>query len=65
MPKLKTRRAAVKRFRITKNGKVLRRHARMRHLLECKSPKRRSSLRKVGAVAAADVARVKHMLAGG
>jgi large subunit ribosomal protein L35 len=65
MPKAKTRRAAAKRFRITKNGKVLRRHSKMRHLLECKSSRKKRSLRKAGLVAPSDIARVKHMLPGG
>ena len=65
MPKMKSRRAATKRFRITKKGKIMRRHANMRHILESKSKKVKRSLRKVGRVAKSDVARVKQMLAGG
>ena len=65
MPKQKTRKAAAKRFRITKNGKVLRRHAKMRHLLECKAAKRKRQLRRAGPVAPSDVARVKSMLPWG
>lgn len=65
MPKAKTRKSAAKRFKITKKGKVLRRHSKMRHLLECKSSKKRRSLRSVGRVAAADVGRIRHMLPGG
>ena len=65
MPKAKTRKAAAKRFRITRTGKVLRRHAKMRHLLECKSSKKKRGARKAGPVSPADVARVKHMLPGG
>jgi len=65
MPKQKTRRAAAKRFRITKTGKVMRRHAKMRHLLECKAKKKKRGMRKVGRVSPSDVARVKQMLPGG
>ena len=65
MPKTKTRRAAAKRFKITGKGKVLRRHAKMRHLLACKSPKKRRGLRGVGRVAAADMGRIQAMLPGG
>ena len=65
MPKAKTRRAAAKRFRITKKGKVLRRHSKMRHLLAVKASKKRRALRRVGRVAQADVGRIKHMLPGG
>ncbi len=65
MPKQKTRRAAAKRFKITKKGKILRRHAGMRHLLSAKSNKRKRLLGKSGAVKDADVARVRSMLPGG
>jgi large subunit ribosomal protein L35 len=65
MPKQKTRRAAAKRFKITKKGKVLRRHSKMRHLLECKSKKKKRSLRKAGIVTPSDIARVRQMLPGG
>lgn len=37
MPKLKTRRAVLKRFKITSTGKVLRRAQNMRHLRHKKS----------------------------
>lgn len=46
MPKLKTRRAVAKRFRITKKGKVLRRKGFKSHLLSHKSKKRKRGLRK-------------------
>ena len=65
MPKAKTRKAAAKRFRITKKGKVLRRHSKMRHLLERKASKKKRALRQAGRVAPADLARVRHMLPGG
>jgi len=65
MGKIKTRSAAKKRFRITKSGKVMRRHAKMRHLLECKSARKKRGLRKGVVVARADVARIKSMLPGG
>ncbi|MCY4360346.1 MAG: 50S ribosomal protein L35, partial [Cyanobacteria bacterium MAG APA_bin_95] len=44
MPKLKTRRAAAKRFRITGTGKLQRRHAFRNHLLGHKSSKRKRFL---------------------
>jgi len=65
MPKGKTRKAAAKRFRITKTGKIMRGHAKMRHLLECKDAKKRMGLRHSGRVAGSDVARVRSMLPGG
>ncbi len=65
MPKQKTRRAAAKRFRITKKGKVMRNYANRRHLLECKSAKKMRQTKRGGQVAKADIARVKAMLPGG
>lgn len=40
MPKLKTRRAAAKRFRPTGSGKIRRRKANKNHLLQHKSSER-------------------------
>ncbi|MEA5470030.1 MULTISPECIES: 50S ribosomal protein L35 [unclassified Spirulina] len=40
MPKLKTRRAAAKRFRATGTGKIRRRKANKNHLLDHKSAER-------------------------
>tara|TARA_Y100001970_G_scaffold285458_1_gene405312 strand:+ start:24275 stop:24514 length:240 start_codon:yes stop_codon:yes gene_type:complete len=39
MPKLKTRKAAAKRFQLTGNGKFMRRRAFKNHLLDHKSTK--------------------------
>ncbi|MFM7236568.1 MAG: 50S ribosomal protein L35 [Cyanobium sp.] len=44
MPKLKTRKAAAKRFRATATGKFVRRRAFRNHLLDHKSPKRKRYL---------------------
>ena len=41
MPKLKTRKAAAKRFRATGTGKIIRRKAFKNHLLDHKSPERK------------------------
>ncbi|MBE9117653.1 50S ribosomal protein L35 [Lusitaniella coriacea LEGE 07157] len=41
MPKLKTKRAAAKRFRPTATGKIRRRKAYKNHLLQCKSAERK------------------------
>jgi len=46
MPKVKTRKSLTKRFRITRNGKVLRRQAFARHLNVGKSSKRLRRLRR-------------------
>ena len=44
MPKLKTNRSANKRYRITKNNKVIRKKAFKSHILEKKSPKQKRRL---------------------
>lgn len=41
MPKMKTNRSAAKRFRITRNGKLLHRKATGNHMLTKKSSSRR------------------------
>lgn len=44
MPKMKTHRAAAKRYKITAAGKILRRQAGKSHLLAHKSANRKSNL---------------------
>ena len=46
MPKLKTRRAAAKRFNTTGTGKIKLMKPYKSHILESKSPKRKRNLRK-------------------
>lgn len=62
MPKIKTSRAAAKRFRFTGTGKVRRAKAYKSHILTKKSKKRKRNLRKSDIVDAADVRRVKALL---
>ena len=62
MPKLKTNRAAAKRFKRTKNGKIKRRKAFGNHLMTGKSAKRRRNFRQPGIMGPEDTARVKRML---
>ena len=62
MPKLKTRRAAAKRFRVTGSGKFMRRRAFRNHLLDHKSPKRKRYLGTMAVVDERDHDRVRHML---
>lgn len=62
MSKVKTRRAAAKRFSVTGGGAFKRNKAYKRHILEKKSPKRKRNLRKASLVAASDCSRVKSML---
>ncbi|MCB9680913.1 MAG: 50S ribosomal protein L35 [Alphaproteobacteria bacterium] len=62
MPKMKTRRAAAKRFSINKNGKVRFKHAFMRHCLEHKSKGVKRKLRQTGTMTEADAKHVRAML---
>jgi large subunit ribosomal protein L35 len=59
---IKTRKSVAKRFKITAGGKVLRRGAGRRHLLQSKSPKRRRALGKAVQVGPTDVYRIKQNL---
>jgi large subunit ribosomal protein L35 len=47
MTKMKTKKSLRKRFRVTKNGKVMRMQGFRRHLNEKKSANRKRSLRRV------------------
>ncbi|NBD14792.1 MAG: 50S ribosomal protein L35 [Cyanobacteria bacterium] len=62
MPKLKTNRAAAKRFRTTGSGKIRRRKAFKNHLLQPKTPKRKRSLSKLTMVNERDEDNVRQML---
>lgn len=62
MPKMKTHRAAAKRFHKTASGKLKRRKAYKSHILAKKSRKRKRGLRKPTLVSASDLSRVKRML---
>ncbi len=62
MPKLKTNRAAHKRFRVTGTGRVKRTKAYGSHILTKKTSKRKRNLRKGTTVAASDARRVRRML---
>ena len=56
MPKIKTRRAAAKRFQVTGSGEFKRAKAFKSHILEKKSPER--NLRKATLVSKSDYKRV-------
>ena len=62
MPKIKTRRAAAKRFTVTGSGEFKRNKAYKSHILEKKSPKRKRNLRKASLVSKSDHKRVQLML---
>jgi len=55
---IKTKKSVAKRFKITATGKVLRKRAGRRHLMQAKNPKRRRSLRATQVVASVDAHRV-------
>ncbi len=64
MPKLKTCKAAAKRFKVTKKGKIVRKRAFASHIMTKKSAKRKRNLRKSKAVDKADVERIRRLLPG-
>ena len=62
MPKLKTRKAAAKRYKSTGTGNFLRRHAYKGHLLMKKSNKQKRKLSQVLCVTKSDTKAIKLML---
>ncbi|MEK7836459.1 MAG: 50S ribosomal protein L35 [candidate division NC10 bacterium] len=62
MPKMKTKRAAAKRLKVTASGKLKRHSGWKSHLLEAKSPKRRRRLRQASLISAADQPRLKKLV---
>jgi large subunit ribosomal protein L35 len=62
MLKLKTKKAAKGRFRVTPKGKVMRYRARRNHLLSKRSRKVKRQLRGSIPLASADARKVKKML---
>ena len=62
MPKLKTRKAAAKRYKITGANNVLRHHAYKGHLLMKKSNKQKRKLSQTLCVSPNDISAIKLML---
>jgi large subunit ribosomal protein L35 len=62
--KLKSKRGAVKRFKLTASGKEKRGHAFKRHILTKKNAGRKRGLRKSTLVSAAETPSVRRMLLG-
>ena len=62
MPKLKTKKSAAKRFKITNKGKIKRHLAFGNHILTKKSQKRKRKYRQSILAADSDVKRIKKML---
>jgi len=55
MPKIKTNRAAAKRFKATKSGKIKRKRSKLRHILSSKTRKQKRRLRSKAYVSKADL----------
>ncbi len=62
MPKMKTNRAAAKRFKVTGSGKVKRSKAYARHQMSCKSTKVKRGLRTATTVESANIGSMKKLL---
>ncbi len=62
MPKIKTNKAAAKRFKKTGSGKIKRASGFRRHILTSKTTKRKRQLRGVTYVAKADEAKINRLL---
>jgi large subunit ribosomal protein L35 len=64
MPKLKPHKGVLKRFKLTKNGKLKYKRAGSNHLNSGKGGKRIRQLRKPGILAPVETRRLKKMLEG-
>lgn len=62
MPKMKTRRAAAKRYSVTGSGKIKYKKQGLRHILSKKTTKRKRHLRKEGILSAAEQKRARRLL---
>ena len=62
MPKIKTHSGAKKRFKLSKNGKVIRAHANKSHILNKKTRKRKRGLRQTVCADKNNVAQIKRLI---
>jgi large subunit ribosomal protein L35 len=62
MPKMKSRRRALKSYKVTATGKIKRRKAFRSHILTSKSTKRKRHLRKPGLVSETEAYKVRRFL---
>ncbi|HJC99994.1 50S ribosomal protein L35 [Candidatus Arthromitus sp. SFB-turkey] len=62
MPKMKTKKAIAKRFRVTGTGKLKRSKAFKQHILTKKSAKRKRNLRKIGYVSVTQLKTMKKLV---
>ena len=62
MPKIKTHSGAKKRFKLSKNGNVIRAHANKSHILNKKTTKRKGGLRQTAVTDKTNVAQIKRLI---
>ena len=62
MPKMKTRKAVAKKFKVTRNGKLVINKSGRSHLMSSKSGKRKRQLRVPEVYDGPDKQTIKHML---
>ena len=62
MPKMKTKSAAAKRFKVTGTGKMMKMKAYKSHILTKKSTKRKRHLRKATEVDKSNLAQMRRLL---
>ena len=62
MPKMKTRRSAKKRYKVTGSGMVMFKKQGLRHILTKKTTKRKRNLRAAGVLSDVEARKVKVML---
>lgn len=62
MPKIKSKRGASKRFKVTATGKVKHKKAFLMHILSCKSEKQKRNLKQRGVLDKCDEQRIIKML---
>ena len=62
MPKMKTKQAAAKRFKVTGSGKILRRRAGLRHKLEKRAPSSKKHAGKAALVHEGDYYRISRAI---
>ena len=62
MPKIKTKRGAAKRFKVSKSGKVMRRRGFKSHILSTKSRKRKRRLRQAESVSSSEAKTMRRLI---
>ncbi len=62
MPKIKTKRGAAKRFKVSKGGKVMRRHGFTSHIMSHKSRKRKRRLRQAELVSSSEAKTMRRLI---